>query len=388
MAGSMAAGIPYLRMPFSVAESSRSRTDRQDRQSTVVERTSTTVPTTVTTNATPLVEVIHLRKSYGDHVAVKDVSFALQVGEVLGLLGPNGAGKSTTMMMIAGLLAPTSGEIRFEGRRFNGQDFDQRRLLGVVPQEYAIYQELNAVENLQFFGKLYGLRGKALKARCDEVLDQIGLRDAATRASGHYSGGMKRRLNFGVAIMHKPRILILDEPTVGVDPQSRSHLMDCIRKQVAEGVGVIYASHYMEEVQAICQRVAIVDHGEVLANDTIANLLDGMASDVYLYVDRTSGITTELEGIGKIGVGTDGAQVIVVAGETPKADEIKAESPFRYGTGSPSRLNNNQQTTLAWRLQAALFRLGTLGIRVLRVETQQSNLEQLFLQLTGNRLRD
>lgn len=388
MAGSMATGLSYFRIPFSVVDAPRSRSASLDRRSPIVDRCASGAPSDPQIPTAPLVDAIHLRKSYGEHVAVKDVSFSLQSGEVLGLLGPNGAGKSTTMMMIAGLLAPTAGEIQFRGERFDGRNFDQRQLLGVVPQEYAIYQELNAVDNLMFFGKLYGLRGKALKDRCEEVLDQIGLRDAAHRASGTYSGGMKRRLNFGVAIMHKPRILILDEPTVGVDPQSRSHLMDCIRKQVDDGVGVIYASHYMEEVQAICHRVAIVDHGEVLANDSIANLLDGMASDVYLYVDRTNGITNELEGLGRVSIGTDGEPVIVVTGETPKAEEIRAESPYRYGNGSPSRLKPTQPTTLAWRLQAALFRLGTLGIRVLRVETQQSNLEQLFLQLTGNRLRD
>ena len=390
MTGSMATGIPYFRMPFSIVDTTRTRSVGADRRSFAVGSSTVagTGPIDQAVAAAPLVDVIHLRKNYGDHVAVKDVSFSLQSGEVLGLLGPNGAGKSTTMMMIAGLLAPTEGEILFNGQKFDGRNFDQRRLLGVVPQEYAIYQELNAIENLMFFGKLYGLRGTALRNRCEEVLDQIGLRDAAHRASGTYSGGMKRRLNFGVAIMHQPRILILDEPTVGVDPQSRSHLMDCIRKQVSGGVGVIYASHYMEEVQAICHRVAIVDHGEVLANDTIANLLDGMASDVYLYVDRTTGITTELDDLGRISVGTDGEPVVVITGETPKADEIRAESPFRYGNGSPSRLKTNQPTSLAWRLQSALFRLGTLGIRVLRVETQQSNLEQLFLQLTGNRLRD
>lgn len=335
-----------------------------------------------------LVEAVHLRKSYGDHLAVKDVSFSLEAGEILGLLGPNGAGKSTTMMMIAGLLAPTAGTILFEGREFNGRDFDQRRLLGVVPQEYAIYQELNAIDNLMFFGKLYGLRGSALKARCDEVLDQIGLVDSARRPAGTYSGGMKRRLNFGVALIHKPRILILDEPTVGVDPHSRSHLMDCVRQQASEGVGVIYASHYMEEVQSICQRVAIIDHGEVLANGSIPQLLEGLAADLYLYVDRTTGLANELGDLGTISTGSDGEPIVLIPGESTTDQMQRDKMPQRYGSGTLGVAPIRSAPGLAWRLQTALFKLGTLGIRVLRVETQQSNLERLFLQLTGKRLRD
>ncbi len=339
-------------------------------------------------NHKSLVEVHCLRKSYGSHLAVKDVSFRLQAGEVLGLLGPNGAGKSTTMMMVAGLLAPTSGEILLNGIKFDGRNRDLRRILGVVPQEYAIYQELNAIDNLTFFGKLYGLRGKSLKARCDEILEQIGLVDSARRPSGNYSGGMKRRLNFGVALMHRPSILILDEPTVGVDPQSRSHLMDCIRRQASEGVGVIYASHYMEEVQSICQRVAIIDHGEVLANDSIPHLLAGLAADLYLYVDRTSGIGNELGNLGRVGTGSDGEPAIIVSGDSTPSNVVGEASPALYGSGSLAPDNPRKTPDLAWRLQAALHKLGTLGIRVLRIETQQSNLERLFLQLTGKRLRD
>jgi ABC-2 type transport system ATP-binding protein len=341
-----------------------------------------------TESSQPLVEAVHLRKSYGDHLAVKDVGFSLQSGEVLGLLGPNGAGKSTTMMMIAGLLTPTSGSILFEGREFCGRDLDQRRLLGVVPQEYAIYQELNAIDNLLFFGRLYGLRGQALKDRCDDILEQIGLTDSARRPSGTYSGGMKRRLNFGVALMHSPKILILDEPTVGVDPHSRSHLMDCVRRQANQGVGIIYASHYMEEVQAICQRVAIVDHGEVLAYDSISNLLEGVASDLYLYIDRTTGVATELGELGRLGVGSDGEPAVIIPGEVAAEQQNRNAMPLRYGTGTLAVDTCRTAPDLSWRLQAVLYKLGTMGIRVLRVETQQSNLERLFLQLTGKRLRD
>ena len=334
----------------------------------------------------PAAEVRHLKKCYGNHVAVKDVSFSIQPGEVVGLLGPNGAGKSTTMMMLAGLLTPTSGEVLLHGQKFDGRNREQRRLLGVVPQEYAIYQELNAVDNLSFFGKLYGLSGHKLKSRCDEVLEQIGLVESARRPSGTYSGGMKRRLNFGVALMHKPSILVLDEPTVGVDPQSRSHLLDCIRHQAEQGVGVVYASHYMEEVQSICQRVAIVDHGEVLANDTIQNLVGGKSADLYLYVDRTEGIVAELDGLAELGTGHDNEPVVILPGEFSAPQQKKESLALQYGLGKLNR--KDVPPELSWRLQLVLFKLGTLGIRVHRIETQQSNLERLFLQLTGKRLRD
>ena len=197
-----------------------------------------------------LLQVENLRKSYGSHVAVQDVSFSLDQGEVFGLLGPNGAGKSTTMMMLAGLLLPDSGTIRLgsEGTVYDARNPEHRRQLGVVPQDLAIYPELNAVENLRFFGGIYGMSGATLQRRIDEVLSRVGLTGDAHRASHEYSGGMKRRLNFGVALLHSPKLLILDEPTVGVDPQSRSHMMDTVRNVSAEGVAVIYASHYMEEV--------------------------------------------------------------------------------------------------------------------------------------------
>ncbi|HEY0980544.1 ABC transporter ATP-binding protein [Schlesneria sp.] len=335
-----------------------------------------------------LAAVVHLRKSYGDHVAVHDVSFSLHSGEVLGLLGPNGAGKSTTMMMLAGLLTPTSGEVLLDGQRFDGRNHELRRMLGVVPQEYAIYQELNAVDNLMFFGKLYGLSGPALKSRCDEVLEQVGLTESALRPSRTYSGGMKRRLNFGVALIHRPSVLILDEPTVGVDPQSRSHLLDCVRQQAADGVGIIYASHYMEEVQSICSRVAIIDHGRVLANDTIPNLLGGTASDLHLYVDRTQGITCELGGLAELGTGSDGNPAVIIPGESTLMTNPSDACSLRYGLNLTAKEPTRVPVELSWRLQMVLHKLGNLGVRVLRVETQQSNLERLFLQLTGNRLRD
>ncbi|MEI8020865.1 MAG: ABC transporter ATP-binding protein, partial [Schlesneria sp.] len=225
-------------------------------------------PQPVQESVKSLAEVVHLRKSYGTHLAVKDVSFKLQRGEVLGLLGPNGAGKSTTMMMLAGLLTPTSGDVLLDGRKFDGRNHELRRMLGVVPQEYAIYQELNAIDNLLFFGKLYGLRGKVLKDRCNEVLEQIGLVESAKRPSGDYSGGMKRRLNFGVALMHKPSILILDEPTVGVDPLSRRELWEIILRLVRdENLTVLLSTAYLDEAER-CSHVVVLNQGKVLVQGT------------------------------------------------------------------------------------------------------------------------
>ena len=318
-----------------------------------------------------LLEARRLKKSYGSHVAVSDVSFSLQAGEVLGLLGPNGAGKSTTMMMLAGLLAPDEGEVILGGLPFDGRNRDGRRRLGVVPQDFAIYPDLNAVENLQFFGRLYGLHGRELTARCDEILEWIGLVESARRAAGGYSGGMKRRLNFGVALMHRPSVLILDEPTVGVDPQSRSHLLDCVRDQARNGVGVIYASHYMEEVQSICQRVAIVDHGRVLACDSISNLLKGLAADLILYVDDVERAATAVEGLARVGTGSDGLPALILS----SGDSSNGDTAI-------------ERTDIGERLRTVLDRIHTTGAKVLRVETQQTNLERLFLDLTGSRLRD
>ncbi|MBS0205983.1 MAG: ABC transporter ATP-binding protein [Planctomycetes bacterium] len=315
----------------------------------------------VVVNRATLLEIRHLARRFGSQQAVADVSLSVQPGEVLGLLGPNGAGKSTTMMMISGLLKPDSGEILINGQPYDGRDPALKRTLGLVPQDLAIYPELNAIENLQFFGRLYGLSTRQLKERSDEVLERIGLVDSAHRPSGSYSGGMKRRLNFGISLMHEPAILILDEPTVGVDPQSRSHLLECVRDQARSGVGVIYASHYMEEVQSICERVAIVDHGRVLACDQIPRLLEGLNTELMIHVTGEGDICNRLAGLARIEQSPDGNSVLVVSGACGDIGE---------------------------RLRSILHHLMAARVRVIRIETQQTNLERLFLQLTGYALRD
>jgi len=318
-----------------------------------------------------LLEIAHLRKSFGDCLAVDDISFHVEAGEVFGLLGPNGAGKSTTMMMLAGLVAPDAGTIRLEGQTLSRRDSRLRTAMGVVPQDLALYPDLTARENLRFFGQLYGIGHRALAVRIDEVLQQTGLVDRAADLVGHYSGGMKRRLNFGVALLHRPRLLILDEPTVGVDPQSRAHLLDCVVALCAEGLAVIYASHYMEEVQAICQRVAVIDQGRMVACGPLTELLGQLTSDVCLHVSMPGNqrlpndLAEKLQGIAEIRATADNGTVIVISRDPHAAPHHLSET-----------------------MMAVLTALETAGGNVDSLETEDPSLERLFLQLTGHSLRD
>jgi ABC-2 type transport system ATP-binding protein len=222
---------------------------------------------------TPLLELRDIRKRFGATPALAGVSLAIRRGEIFGLLGPNGAGKTTLLSIVSGLLDHDSGAIDLDGKPFQRRDREARRLLGLVPQELAVYQELSGRENLRFFGELYGLSGHTLRRQCDDILSAIGLTDQADQRAGAYSGGMKRRLNLGVALVHSPRLLLLDEPTAGVDAQSRNHIFEEVRRLNRTGVTVVYTTHYMEEVQTLCRRVAILDHGRIVACDELPNLL-------------------------------------------------------------------------------------------------------------------
>jgi ABC-2 type transport system ATP-binding protein len=309
--------------------------------------------------------VEHLRKAFDGRVAVDDVSFTVDQGEVFGLLGPNGAGKSTTMSMIAGLIEPDAGTVRLTAGGSDAAGADRRLLLGVVPQDLAIYPDLTVRENLTFFGSLYGLSRDDLRVRVDQALERVGLTDRQTSLTRTLSGGMKRRLNFAAALLHDPKLLILDEPTVGVDPQSRAHLMDCVRDLAEAGMGVIYASHYMEEVQAICRSAAILDHGKVLANDSIDGLLSRVASRVEIVLSRRAPeVTAKLNG---------------------HARYVDDQAAPRLLLDSQQ---NNGETAIAVRLAHALELLASLDVPVRSVETQSANLERLFLDLTGRGLRD
>jgi len=213
-----------------------------------------------------------LRKSFGPRVAVEDVGFTVAAGEIVGLLGPNGAGKSTTVGMIAGLLRPDGGQVLIDGAPLRGDTDPRKRAIGLVPQDLALYEELSARENLRFFGALYGLAGAALEETIASGLAFVGLAERAKDKVKTFSGGMKRRLNLAAGLLHDPRVVLLDEPTVGIDPQSRNAIFDNLEALKARGKALVYTTHYMEEAERLCDRIVIVDHGRVIATDTVRGL--------------------------------------------------------------------------------------------------------------------
>jgi ABC-2 type transport system ATP-binding protein len=218
---------------------------------------------------------VNLRRSFGTLVAVDDVSLRLENGETLGLLGPNGAGKTTTVSMLCGLITPDRGEVKIDGRALGGDTDPGKRKIGLVPQDLALYEELSARDNLKFFGALYGLAGTALEQALASALQLVGLEDRAKDAVKVFSGGMKRRLNLAAGLLHNPDILLLDEPTVGVDPQSRNAIFDNLEQLKSQGKALLYTTHYMEEAQRLADRIVIIDHGKVIATDTVAGLTRG-----------------------------------------------------------------------------------------------------------------
>jgi len=312
-----------------------------------------------------LLEVDNLVKKYGDLTAVDRLSFDVEPGEAFGLLGPNGAGKSTTMMMICGLLAADSGEVRLEGHRLDRMRPESRQRMGVVPQDLAIYPDLTARENLMFFGSLYHLSGSKLRQKVNEALERVGLIGRADDYADTFSGGMKRRLNFAAAVLHDPILLILDEPTVGVDPQSRAHLIECIRGLQQSGTAIIYASHYMEEVQVVCTRAAIVDHGRLLACDSIATLLKQIPFEVELRLGES-----------KV---PDGMSL----GTSARIEQDGDEAVVRF-----SMQNQSSETALNRDVTSILTTLEQHAVSVRSIRTHEPNLERLFLKLTGHGLRD
>ncbi|MCB9898541.1 MAG: ABC transporter ATP-binding protein [Planctomycetes bacterium] len=296
-----------------------------------------------------MLEARSLRRRYGDLLAVDDVSFEIRAGEAFGLLGPNGAGKSTTIHMLAGVVTPDGGEIVVDGQRDPSRP-DVRRAIGVAPQGLALYDELSGEENLAVFARLYGLAGARLAERVTWALDFAGLADRRRQRVQAYSGGMKRRLNLACALVHEPKVLICDEPTVGVDPQSRNHIFDCIESLRDGGMTLLYTTHYMEEAQRLCDRVAIMDHGRILAIDTVDALVEAHG----------------------------GLSVVQAELATPPASGV--EVPGRL-EGTTLRVDTDRP----FELVASLGR-GGLDIASLRVE--RPDLERVFLQLTGRSLRD
>lgn len=219
------------------------------------------------------VQVSNLVKTFGKHEAVKGVSFTIGKGEIFGLLGPNGAGKSTTINMMCGYLAPTSGDTIIDGVSVTKEPLKVKRTIGVVPQEIALYKDLNSLENLDFFGQIYGMAARERRARSEEVLHFVGLYDRRKEPIKNFSGGMQRRINMAVAMIHQPDFLMMDEPTVGVDPQSRENIFDTIEKLRDQGITILYTTHYMEEAERLCSHIAIMDEGRIIAMGTLEQLL-------------------------------------------------------------------------------------------------------------------
>jgi len=264
------------------------------------------------------VEVLDLRKRYGSLMAVDSVSFEIHEGEVFSLLGPNGAGKSTTIGMLSALIEPTGGDARIGGLSVRGRSAALRRSFGVVPQEIALYEELSAKDNLLFWGRLYGLRGSDLRGRIDSILEKVGLADRAGSAVKTLSGGMKRRLNIAAGLLHGPRLVFMDEPTVGIDPQSRRSVLDLILQLKGEGTTILYTTHYMTEAEELSDRVGIIDHGKLLAVGTCRELAASVGGDEQLRValsgkEEGERLTRSLRTMPGLSVKSDGAQVTVHA---------------------------------------------------------------------------
>lgn len=303
-----------------------------------------------------------LQKTYGDVVAVEDLSFSITEGETYGLLGPNGAGKTTAISMIVGILDRDGGTVTINGRPHGVHDTAGKALLGYVPQELALYQDLTGRENLRFFGRLYGLSGRELNRRTSEVLEVVGLTERAGERVDKYSGGMARRLHIGVGLLNRPRLLVLDEPTAGVDPQSRNAIMDSVARLAGEGIAVLYTTHYMEEAERLCDRVGIVDQGKLRAEGTRRELvtLVGTSDEVIFGTEGDAATAAErLAGLPQVTQAhADGSHVTLLVPEAAK------------------------------QLTSLLSAAGEAGVAVRSVEVREPDLESVFLHLTGKALRE
>ena len=310
-----------------------------------------------------MLAVKDLRKSYGKTVAVDGVSFRIAKGETLGLLGPNGAGKTTTVSMIAGLLRPDSGEVLIDGRALSGDTDATKHKIGLVPQDLALFDELPALANLEFFGALYGLHGAGLKKMLAEALELVGLADRGKDAVKEFSGGMKRRLNLAAALLHDPDLLLLDEPTVGVDPQSRNAIFENLETLKKRGKTLLYTTHYMEEAERLCDRLVVIDHGKVIADDTLHGL--------YRLLPVTNILSIELE---------DASPPLVLG-------ELEAMAEVRSATQTEGVLKVGVQN-LATDTPSILQWLVDHGHAYNHVVSERPDLETVFLSLTGRSLRD
>ncbi|MGA3097362.1 MAG: ABC transporter ATP-binding protein [Bryobacteraceae bacterium] len=311
-----------------------------------------------------MLEARSLKKSYGPLVAVDGVSLRAGKGEIIGLLGPNGAGKTTTVSMIAGLLRPDSGEVLIGGRRLHGDTDPLKREIGLAPQDLGLYEELSARDNLALFGALYNLGGAELKRAMGRVLELVGLADRAKDKVAGFSGGMKRRLNMAAALLHDPQVLLLDEPTVGVDPQSRNAIFDNLETLRQAGKTLLYTTHYMEEAERLCDRLVIVDHGKVVADDTLQGL--------HKLIPAASLLTVELAD------GHEDFDLLEELGKLPgvQSAEMRGGS-LKIGLGD---LSTEAPHVLAWLVER--------GHPFQHVSSELASLESVFLTLTGRSLRD
>ena len=312
-----------------------------------------------------MLTVSDLRKSFGEITAVKGVSFAVGKGESFGLLGPNGAGKSTIINMITGLFPPTSGAVHMKDIDVIKNTKQAQKLIGVVPQEIALYQSMSARENLKFWGRMYDLSGRALEKSVDEVLEIIGLTERAKDKVETFSGGMKRRVNIGAAILHQPELLIMDEPTVGIDPQSRNHILETVKRLNSEGMTIIYTSHYMEEVEYLCERIGIIDHGELIALGTLHELRETIG---------------------------DHSKIVLSLDNKTSNHEIIPHSLTGQFSEKDIHLNDNQLIIFhkdpQFILSDLIQSVTSTGTKVTSVDIIEPNLESVFLHLTGRSLRD
>jgi ABC-2 type transport system ATP-binding protein len=309
-----------------------------------------------------LIQVRDLEKSYGSTRAVAGISFQVRSGQIYGLLGPNGAGKTTTISCISGLLRPDAGRITVDGLDLAADPIRVKAKLGIVPQETAIYPTLSAYENVTYFGSLHGLSGSELRGRARQVLESVGLSADSKQASRKFSGGMKRRLNLAVGLVHRPKVLLLDEPTVGIDPQARINILDVVRSIQQEGTAVLYTTHYLEEAETLCTEIGIMDHGKVLAEGTVEELrrLVGEGTVVSLRGDfRAEAFNRALNDNPDVRLLSleDGAALLTVGGARRSAADL-----------------------LSLLLRA--------GIEVAEISMREPSLQNVFLKLTGRELRD
>ncbi|MFZ3150270.1 MAG: ATP-binding cassette domain-containing protein [Anaerolineaceae bacterium] len=313
---------------------------------------------------TPILEVHNLVKKYDDFTAVNGISFTIEEGEIFSLLGPNGAGKTTTISVLSTLFTPTSGDATLCGHSITKEPMAVKRCIGVIPQELALYEDLTAMENLNFWGQMYGLSGRALSSRIDEVLEQIGLKDKAKQRIKTYSGGMKRRVNIGIGLLHKPKLLFMDEPTVGIDPQSRRAILDSVKELNRQGMTILYTTHYMEEAQELSNRVGIIDHGELIALGTQAELTR--------QVDELDTLVLHL------GENED---------PQPLVDKLQTMAGVRSADATDheiSIITPSAEEMIAPAVTCA----NEIGYKIHSIDIREPNLEAVFLHLTGRALRD